>query len=349
MAGGYQISIANNTRGPGCEDRHIVKRRADPWQEGCAGQASQYCHSGQIRTAFLVRTSLHLRGTLLILSSFTWVPVTLAYSFTSKELKSNPFAALYERLGPLDIKVQQDFQAGITTHVVAKKRNTSKGLQALIGGKHIVHNDSFVQALIKAAGPDGGPSPLAEDFEGNFPDPLDYLPPKGDEPTQRENSSYAPNPARQDMFEGYNFVFYEQRQYDILFAPISEGGGKVSLMQVIEGETTVDDFVRYVKGLAGEKGLGSFEDGTEGKGVIVVRFNPVKGDASAAGWYADFSRNVALRLDHRLIEQNEFLDAILGNDASVLRRPLEIECSGIVAPTPTAGTYESSNPQRCCC
>jgi len=99
----------------------------------------------------------------------------------------------------------------------------------------------------------------------------------------------------------------------------------------------VADFVGYVKGIAGEKGLGEFEDGSEGKGVVVVRFNPVKG--AGTEWYSDFNRQVSLFLDHRLIEQNEFLDAILGNDASVLRRPLELEPSGVEAPPSTASMF----------
>ncbi len=264
------------------------------------------------------------------------MPVTLTFSFTSKELKAGPYTRLYERLGPLDIKVLQEYERGITTHVVAKKRNTSKGLQALINGKHIVHDNSFVEALVAVAtSVHGGPGPLELDFEANFPDPLQYLPPKGEEPTQRDQTAYAPDPARQDMFEGYTFVFYEKRQYNNLFAPITEGGGKVALREAIPDHTTVEDFVRYVKGLAGEKGLGEFEDGSEGKGVVVVRFNPVKGPGT--DWYAEFGRDVSLHLDHRLVEQNEFLDAILGNDASVLRRPLEVELSGVIAPPPTAG------------
>lgn len=32
----------------------------------------------------------------------------------------------------------------------------------------------------------------------------------------------------------------------------------------------VDDFVCFVKGVVGEKGFGFFEDGSEGKGVVVV-------------------------------------------------------------------------------
>ena len=137
------------------------------------------------------------------------------------------------------------------------------------------------------------------------------------------------------MFEGYTFVFYERRQYDNLQLPIFEGGGKALIHEARPYQTTVDEFVGLVKKDAGEKGLGSFEDGSEGKGVVVVRFNPVKGTGS--DWYADFNNQVSLRLDHRLIEQNEFLDAILGNDASVLRRPLEFVQSGVVASTPSIG------------
>jgi nijmegen breakage syndrome protein 1 len=265
-----------------------------------------------------------------------WVPIVFTFSFSTKEHNADPYTNLYKVLGPLDIKVLIEYEREYTTHLVAKKRNTSKGLQALINGKYIVHNDSFVNAVVAAATPGGeGRSPLEEDFEANFPDPIRYLPPKGEEPTQRDATAYEPNPSRQDIFDGYTFVFYEKRQFDTLLAPITEGRGKALLQEAIPDETTVDNFVEYVKNVASEKGLGEFEDGSEGKGVVVVRFNPVKG--AGTEWFADFGRQLALRLDHRLVEQNEFLDAILGNDASVLRRPLEPELSGVVAPPPTAG------------
>ncbi|KAG0645441.1 hypothetical protein D0Z07_8660 [Hyphodiscus hymeniophilus] len=264
--------------------------------------------------------------------TFTWVPVNLTFSFTAKEARAGPFTALYERLGPFDIKVLPEFKRGITTHLVAKKRNTSKGLQALIDGKYIVHDDSYIKALVVActAANNESKSPLEIDFDGNFPDPLEYLPPRGGEPTQRDASAYSPNPVRQNMFEGYTFVFYEKRQYENLQAPIFDGGGKAVIHDVVAYETTVEEFVGLVKKDAGEKGLGSFEDGSEGKGVVVVRFNPSEGTGS--DWYTNFNNEVSLRLDHRLIMQNEFLDAILGTDASVLRRPLEFVQSGVVAP-----------------
>ncbi|KAJ5041658.1 uncharacterized protein L3040_005234 [Drepanopeziza brunnea f. sp. 'multigermtubi'] len=271
----------------------------------------------------------------------TWVPFTFTFSFSTAELKTIPYPSLRERLAPLDIRVLDHFERGYVTHVVAKKRNTSKGLQALVNGKYIVHNDSFLQALVAAATsstPDG-PAPLEEDFDNNLPDPLNYLPARGAEQTQQSAEAYAPDPARKDMFEGYTFVFYNKQQFDQLLAPITEGRGKALLRQAIPHETTVDEFVKYVKQVAGEKGLGEFEDGSEGKGVVVVRFNAKKGDNPE--WYADFGQQVSLRLDHRLIEQSDFLDAILGKDASVLRRPLLDEPSGVTASPPTAASVGS--------
>jgi nijmegen breakage syndrome protein 1 len=275
--------------------------------------------------------------------------MTFTFSFTTKEAKADPYTALYKLLGPLDIKVLAEYERGKTTHVVVKKRNTSMGLQALIDGKYIVHNDSYIKAIVAATTTEPAvdensvsQSPLEQDWDSNLPDPLDYLPPRGDEPTQRDSSAYAPNPGRQEIFEGYTFIFYEKRQYETLLAPITQGGGKSLLRDVIPGQTEVNDFVGFVKSVAGEKGFGEFEDGSEGKGVVVVRFNPVKGAGSE--WYPDFNREVSLHLGHRLIEQNEFLDAILGNDASVLRRPLEIEPSGVVAPPPTASMSADPDP-----
>jgi nijmegen breakage syndrome protein 1 len=219
--------------------------------------------------------------------------------------------------------------------VVASKRNTSKGLQALINGKYIVDN-TFIDAIVAAVHSEGDEiSPLEIDFDLNWPDALKHLPPRGQEPTERRANAYSPNPARQEIFDGYTFVFCDQSQFENLLAPITNGRGKALLRQIDPKITQVEDFIRYVKHVAGEKGLGEFEDGSEGKGVVVVKYQPAKGPTSE--WYKDFSRRVAIRLDHRLIEQSEFLDAILNNDASVLRKPLEIEPSGSVALPLTAG------------
>ncbi|ORY57914.1 uncharacterized protein BCR38DRAFT_82308 [Pseudomassariella vexata] len=265
-------------------------------------------------------------GSLQAKFRITWFPVVLSYSFTGKELRSNPLTKLRTDLEQLDIKFFTDYMP-TTTHVVARKRNTPKGLQALINGRYIV-NDRFVEAVVAAATPqqlDGGVemSLLERDFDSYWPNALEFLPLAGDEPVPRAVEDFSPNPERTRLFEGYTFIFYEQKQFDTLLGPITNGGGKAVFKVAIPGETQIDDFIRFVKEIAGEKGLGEFEDGSEGKGAVVVRFLPINGET--LDWFSEFYTAVSLRLDHRLIDQKDFIGAILGNDASVLRRPLEVE------------------------
>ena len=234
-----------------------------------------------------------------------------------------PFRA---RLEEFDIKVAVPYSIGKTTHVVQSKRNTAKGLQALINGKYIV-TESFVDALIYATTPEDldeleSLSPLEVDFDKHWPDALQHLPPRGKEPTERPSEAFAPDPSRINVFEGYTFVFCEQAQFDTLQAPITNGGGKALIYSLESFKTTTEDLVRYVKGVAGEKGLGELEDGSDGKGVVVVKFRGGKDDYD---WTAQLATDLALALDLRLIEQNEFMDAILINDATVLRRHLPEE------------------------
>ncbi|KAI9785217.1 MAG: hypothetical protein M1835_003383 [Candelina submexicana] len=280
-----------------------------------------------------------------------WQPVVLSFSFSSKEQKlEDPLKSIRERLEPLDIKVIIPYTIEHTTHVVASKRNTAKGLQALINGKYIV-TDSFINALVYAGTPqsteDGERSSLLEvDFDAHWPDPMKYLPAPGKEPSERPAAFFAPNTARSSVFEGYSFVFCDQKQIDTLRAPITNGGGKALHYELDFGKTTSADLVRYVKHVAGEKDLGEFEDGSEGKGVVVVRFRARKEFES---WAIELGNEVARRLDQRLIEQSEFLDAILVNDASGLRKPLpeeEDDDEGITAPPPTAAPGQESGSAR---
>ncbi|KAK6603649.1 FHA domain-containing protein [Botrytis cinerea] len=271
----------------------------------------------------------------------TWCHVALSFSFSSKELKANPLKTLYATFGPLDIKVLTEYERDITSHVVVKKRNTAKGLRALINGKYIVENDTFIKAIVDATTPESdGICGLEKDFKNNFPDAAQYLPERGSEPTDEPATSYAPDPLRQSMFDGYTFVFYDEAQFETLLAPITDGRGKALFREVAPTQTPANDFVRYVKNVAGEKGVGEFEDGSEGKGVVVVGFYPIKGDG--VEWFKDFASQVALALDQRLVLQSEFLDAILKTDASSLRRPLEIEMSGVVTPASTPATYPNA-------
>lgn len=214
----------------------------------------------------------------------------------------------------------------MTTHVVSAKRNNAKGLQALINGQYIV-TETYIDALVYATTPENldeleSLSPLEENFDANWPNALEHLPAKSREPSERPSEDFVPNTQRGNVFEGYTFVFLCANQFETLQAPITNGGGKAMSFIPDPGKTTAEDIVRYVKSVAGEKGLGEFEDGSEGKGVVVVRFRLKE---KFADWAAEMDTTVSLALGQRLIEQSEFIEAILLNDASILRRPLEID------------------------
>ncbi|KXJ91295.1 hypothetical protein Micbo1qcDRAFT_233825 [Microdochium bolleyi] len=277
----------------------------------------------------------------------TWKPVVLSYSFTAKELRANALSNLQDTLEQLDIKYISDYDTQKTTHVVTRKRNTPKGLQALVSGRYIVSTE-FVEAIVVAASPpDNGEgfeaSMLESDLDKHWPDAMKYLPPVTDDGVARPDSVFAPDPRRAEIFDGYTFIFYNKKQWEPLMAPITAGKGKALLREVVAKDTEVDDFIRFVKGVAGEKGLGEFEDGSEGKGVVVVRWLP--NDGEDLEWFTDFYTIISLRLDHRLIDQKDFIGAILGNDASVLRRPLEEEDSQSVATGTQRGEIPTDTQQ----
>jgi hypothetical protein len=259
-----------------------------------------------------------------------WHPVVLSFYFSEKELIADPWATVRQKLEPFDVKYIAGYDHKNTTHVVSKRRNTSKVLQALITGKYVVV-EGFMQAIVEAATPKAGGaggiqlSPLETDFDANWPEAMRYLPPKADVPgADRPDEIFAPDERRRDIFDGYTFIFYERRRFEELHPAITSGKGKALLSEVEPGLTSTDDFIRYVKGIAGEKGLGEFEDGSDGKGVVVVRYPP-SADHENADWYLSFYSQVALRLDHRPVEPRDFLPAILDVDPGQLRKPLEID------------------------
>lgn len=254
--------------------------------------------------------------------------MVMTFSFSAKDNQNNQLSALSGQLESFDVKTTVEYAREKTTHVVATKRNTPKGLQALINAKYIV-DYSFVDALLGAARaePDAE-SALEADFDMNWPRESDHLPLEVSERVaDHPPSAYLPHRARQEIFDGYTFIFYNESQFKNLIAPITNGKGKALLYQADPSSTVANDFVRYVRNVAGEKGMGDFDNGDGGKGLVVVRYQPSKG--TDLPFYSEFGRQVALQLDHRLIEQNEFLDAVLYNDASMLRRPLETESSDI--------------------
>lgn len=208
--------------------------------------------------------------------------------------------------------------------MVQNKRNTAKGLQALINGKYIVQ-DSYIDALVYAATPSDleaveSLSPLEEDFDAAWPDPAQHLPPPGKEPVHRPAKAFAPNPNRANVFEGYTFVFCDPSQFENLQPPINNGHGKALLFQLEYGKTKPEELVQFMRNAAGEKGPGSGRQGNGG--VVLVRFR-AKGEFEE--WSIELGNQVALMTDQHVIEQSEFLDAILNNDASLLCRPLPRE------------------------
>lgn len=255
--------------------------------------------------------------------------MVLSFSFTKAELRNDPWALVRQKLEPIDVKFLAEYNHTNTTHVVSKKRNTSKVLQALINGKYIVY-EAFLEAVIEAATPqpDGNgaeTSPLEEDVDGNWPDAMQYLPPRTDTPgNDQPDDSFRPDERRREIFDGYTFVFYEEHRYEDLFPAITSGKGKALLKNVVPGQTDINELIRFVKEIAGEKSLGEFEDGSEGKGVVVVRYLPPPDDEHG-DWFLNLYHQVALRLDHRPIEPRDFLTAILDVEPAQLRRPLEFD------------------------
>ena len=226
-------------------------------------------------------------------------------------------------------------------------------LCGLLEGKHIV-TDGFIDAVAAACAAitdvdDSGlpaSSLLEQDFNANWPVEMGYLPPPGKEPVTRGPEWFAPNPQRGNVFEGYTFIFADQNQFDQLQAPITLGAGKALVYPNFQlSITPFEDFVAFVKS---HSPGGEWVPG-EGKGPVVVRYTPKVPDE----WITHFVQQTDLALSQRSIVQNEFLDAILTNDATGLRRPLEeviemVEPSGIPHSTASAAmsSKAASSTQR---
>jgi hypothetical protein len=268
----------------------------------------------------------------------TWQPCVLTFNLLKKEIKAGVLKDKQARVRNYDIKGISEFSRH-TTHVVAAKRNTPKGLQALVNGKHLV-TEAYLDALDYATTPttlsqDVNLSPLEIDFDVNWPDAKDYLPPPGKEPTMKPPEAYQPDSARANVFEHYTFVFCDQNQYDNLMPVITDGHGKALLFKVVNAETTGDDLLQFVQNVAGRKS-GEMQDSSSRGGVILVR--PSFKDDALQEWTNTIMNETVLKMDQRAIDQSEFLEAILSNDAGLLKEtvPFESTNDSIIAPAPTA-------------
>ncbi|KAK4635345.1 hypothetical protein CLAFUW4_02319 [Fulvia fulva] len=266
-------------------------------------------------------------GQASFLLHLEWKPVVLSFTNIGKIAKSKGTALADEKkkLESADVKLSTEYLTNETTHVVAKKRNTAAGLQALVQARWLI-TDSFVSALAETVKPQGhdengspGPSLLEEDIDANWPKEKDYIVPTGGEPVSRPNGYLKPDETRAEVFSPYTFVFLSQSQFDSLMPVITGGGGKALLFEFKEDETTTEDLVNYCKELAGKKNHRNFVLSREPGpgGIVVVR---IMGD-SREGPFKEVIEGFYEALDQRSIEQSELLDAILTKDCSNFRKP----------------------------
>ncbi|KAM0717702.1 hypothetical protein Q7P37_007554 [Cladosporium fusiforme] len=280
-----------------------------------------------------------------------WQPVVLTFSSLPKSAKarSDPLEAQRRELEQADVKLVTEYITNKTTHVIGKRRNIPLGLQALVQGRWLV-TDSFVGALAKVTtrpGPDTSgnerPCPLEEDFTGNWPEEYDHVPAAGKEPNPKANEYLRPNPQRAEVFAHLTFIFLSQAQYDLLMPVVTSGSGKALLWDVEVGVSKADGLVDYVKEVAGLKrnGASRLSQTTGKSGIIVVRLQDREEQ-----WTSSFLTSVELALEQRSMEQNQFLDAILSNDASELRKPLGRESQSQAADSlHVSRTSERASPR----
>ena len=282
----------------------------------------------------------------------TWVPFVFSFFFRKKLEAQEELAGIHSRFEDLDIKAIDYYAVGCTTHVVQRKRNTPMGLQALVNGKYIVKK-SYLDKVEYAATPSDMDNPetlcgLETDFDAAWPDPSDDLPSPGKEPVHRPADAFAPNPNRSTVFKGYTFVFIisgDDTQFKRLQAPINNGNGKTLRYNVEKEVTTSEDIAQFMRDTPGYAGHGADRDGPGG--VVLVQFRAERGDCE--DWLMELSNQVALMTNQRVIEQSEFLDAILANDASPLCRPLRsstsIEAAAADSDQPASQPLEPSQPE----
>lgn len=272
-----------------------------------------------------------------------WHPVVLSFASLSKKPGKDTLAPWKEKFEHTDVKLSLDYVTNETTHVVSKKRNTPASLQVLLQARWLV-TDAFAEALAttlaKQSGSDA--SLLEDEFDGNWPSERNYLTPSGGEPNPRPDEYLKPNPARNELFQDFIFIFMSQAQYDNLFPVVAAGGGKAMVRDIGAQSITVEQFVEFVKEAAGRKKSSHFrlsQDTGKG-GVVIVRPN-IDGEFAP-----DFNRDLALALDQRSVDQREFLDAILTVDTSGLRKPLEEEPASSVAHANSQTSNLHSHTQR---
>lgn len=246
--------------------------------------------------------------------TISWMPCNVTFGLSKKQLKAGELNPWRNQLRDLDIRTSGDYVPGQTTYLVAQKRNTSKSLQALLEGRHIV-NELFFSVVQMVTCPKNGNemevdgvSELEEDFQAKWPKPAQYLPEKGREPTEQPDETYQPNPERRKMFDKHTFFFFTQSQYDTLLPVVTTGHGKALLLQTTPNVTTIEEGYDFVK-----NGIGA-----TGKAVIVQ--SNIEDEENL--WLFDYVEELSFRCGQSSANQSDFLDAILAVDTSKLRKPV---------------------------
>ena len=249
-------------------------------------------------------------------------------------------------LEPLDIKGIDRFDANDTTHVVSNKRNTPQTLQALVHAKYIV-DDSILKELeyVTTEGNLDEPESMSRlelDFDAGWPDPLEFLPAVTREPNPKSEDYFKPDPSRNQVFTGYTFVMFDKKQYDGLQPAIVGGGGKAKLHELKLGQATVRDISKYM----GEE-FNAAESHAEGSGYGVLHVRLVISDPIYEEWATRIQTESVAVTGQGLVEQNEFLDAILVKDARgmVKKAPSsqdDIRLQTAISPPPPLPTLTAS-------
>lgn len=183
-----------------------------------------------------------------------WQPTVLTTTATKSAI-----AAQRTKIEAIGAKLVAEFIYDKTTHVIAGKRNLPKVLQGIISAKYIV-TEAYIDDLARAAQSPGVdddgetplPSRLEQDFDGNWPNPMKYIPPSGQEPTPREPEYLKPDPERTSLLEGFTFVFNGEHQHETLEPVLSLAGAKCPLLPIELGVTSAADTAKRIRELAGK-------------------------------------------------------------------------------------------------
>lgn len=139
----------------------------------------------------------------------------------------------------LDLRYSKDYHPK-TTHVVAVKVKTPKGIQALACGAYIV-SIKWVNALLAAK------DELVLDYDAGMPSPkqLSFLPDE-DYTRAAEPGTLFPKQGGDKPFAGLDFVFFEQKPYHLLNEPLRAAGGSLFMCSTTGDRASIESFVKLL-------------------------------------------------------------------------------------------------------